>query len=224
MQNSTMKYQSTPFNAKEFLCNHLMCEDTALAEIIIAQDYSPRYVIVPDDKPMEGIDLGACLEETLYRLLHVRESLLPQGFDHDELVYACLGATNDPVEEDDTIIDIDLGYHVNSILSVERAAFTARTFEKLMYERFKLIWMLDHGFSVEDAFSEWRDFLDPANGCDTSLDSEELFDEWEMDNGFSGELYPSFYGFLESEYRAGDDRLFENDHDKTLWKLDQPKD
>lgn len=223
MQNSTMKYQSTPFNAKEFLCNHLMCENTALAEIVIAQDYSPRYVIVPDDKPLEEIDLGACLEETLYRLLNVRESLLPEEFDHDDLVYACLGATKDPVEDDADVIEIDRGYHIDSILSVKRVPLTDRSFEERMYERFKLVWMLDHGITLFEAFAEWRDFLDRENERDTSY-SDELFEEWEEDCGFSGSLYPCFDEFLTEDYPAGDDRLFENERDKALWRMDQPKD
>lgn len=222
MQNSETKYQCTPFNSKEFLIDRLQ-DDEALARIVIDGCYDERYVIVPDDKPVEFIDLGGCLEETLHRLLDVKERDWPEGYESiDEVIFACLGATKSLIDDDEGI-DIDLGYRMHSLLSVERVPFTARKYEERMYERYKLLWMLDQGITVFDAFAEWRDFLDPANGCDRGASTDDLFDQWESDEGFSGSLYSYFEEFLAEDYPMKDERWFDCDVDKAIWELDQPK-
>mgnify|MGYP003400488301 FL=1 len=92
-----------------------------------------------------------------------------------------------------------------------------------MYERYKFIWMLDHDITLFDAFAEWRDYCDPANGFPSGLSSEAAFEEWENDCGFSGSLYPCFDEYLETEYQMKDMRLIFSEDEARCWELDQPE-
>lgn len=64
------------------------------------------------------------------------------------------------------------------------------------YERFKLQWMVDHGYTLTDFVK----ILDEI--AEESADNESVFeyyDAFESDIGFNGELYPSFYEWFNNE-------------------------
>lgn len=60
------------------------------------------------------------------------------------------------------------------------------------YERFKLQWMLDHGYSLSDLMRELQALQhdDPEDSDRISIPVTELFKEWESDSGFGSEIWP----------------------------------
>lgn len=213
----------------ENLGNYLLHEGEALAKFGVEGQYTTGLCIIPDDKPVEQLDIAGCLEETLHRILEVKRYVdNKEQINHpfcwkseEDLIWSILMANQEPAEESDCT-EIDLGYRIHGCLtSFQRVPFTAVGFEKKLYERYKLIWMLDQGITLFDAFAEWRDYCDPANGLDTDTSNEDAFDSWEEDSGFSGSLYPCFGEFVEVEYSQKDDRLFFNVEEEKRWELDQ---
>lgn len=66
------------------------------------------------------------------------------------------------------------------------------------YERFKLQWMLDHGYTLTDLVEELdriREDYDP----DESFLS--IFESWEFDQGFGSEIWPCYDEWLECKYK-----------------------
>lgn len=211
------------------LGSYLLHEGEAFAEFTVEGQYTSGLCIVPDDKPVEQLDISGCLEETLHRILEEKryadnEAQINHPFyseSEERLILSILMADQEPEEEFDSL-EIDLGYRIHGCLtSFQRVPFTAVGFEKKLYERYKLLWMMDHRITLFDAFAEWRDYCDPANGLDVGTSNEDAFDSWEEDSGFSGMLYSCFGEFVECEYRHKDDRLFFNKEEERLWELDQ---
>ena len=71
------------------------------------------------------------------------------------------------------------------------------------YEIFKLQWMINHGFSLNDLM-ECMDIMVhediSASGVRTSMQS--LFEDWEFGVGFAyGQVWPCFEEFLQNEYQ-----------------------
>lgn len=64
--------------------------------------------------------------------------------------------------------------------------------QEMAYEKFKLFWMLRHGHSL----SEFALRLLEVN-------EERTLEQWEADEGFSGEVWPCFEEFLQTEYLDG---------------------
>ncbi len=69
---------------------------------------------------------------------------------------------------------------------------------KAEYERFKLTWMLDHGFTLSDLIHELGQLRE---GSDPNRSMEALFADWEFECGFGSQIWPCFDEFLECEYR-----------------------
>lgn len=212
----------------ENLGNYLLHEGEALAKFGVEGQYTTGLCIIPDDRPEEQLDIAGCLEETLHRIMEVKRYVdNEEQTDHpfyskseEDLIWSILMADQEPEESECT--EIDLGYRIHGCLtSFQRVPFTAVGFEKKLYERYKLLWMMDHRITLFDAFAEWRDYCDPANGLDAGTSNEGAFDFWEEDSGFSGMLYSCFGEFVECEYRHKDDRLFFNKEEERLWELDQ---
>lgn len=67
---------------------------------------------------------------------------------------------------------------------------------KSMYEKYKLQWMLSHGYTLADLISGMQGQLldiDP----ESTLLLNMLFDQWQNGRGFNGEIWPSFEDFGE---------------------------
>lgn len=78
------------------------------------------------------------------------------------------------------------------------------------YEKYKLWWMMRHGYTALGLFlSVWyhhESNIDPDNGDFgeedfLQLNPDDLFKTWENDAGFNGEIWPCLEEFLETEYR-----------------------
>ena len=68
------------------------------------------------------------------------------------------------------------------------------------YERFKLRWLLDHGFTLENLICE-LERLRKESGPDASLST--IFADWEFEYGFGSQIWPCFDEFLDCEYKNG---------------------
>lgn len=69
---------------------------------------------------------------------------------------------------------------------------------KAEYERFKLQWMLDHGFTLENLICE-LERLRKESGPDTNLTT--TYTDWELEYGFGSQIWPCFDEFLSCEYK-----------------------
>ena len=199
-------------------------EDEAIAEFTVTGTRQTGYCIVPADVSSEYIDITGCLEETLHRIIEAEDqSGVPSDAVTDETIRSVLLADKKEDEDENGSLEIDLGYRIHGqIMTVKRVPLTAVGFEKKMYERYKLIWMVDHGITLFDAFAEWRDYCDPANGFEADTSSEAAFEDWEYNSGFSGSLYPCFEKYLQTDYQIEDLQRTFTAHEQRCWRLDQP--
>ena len=199
-------------------------EDEAIAEFTVTGMRQTGYCIVPADVSSEYIDIAGCLEETLHRIIEAEDqSGVPSDAVTDETIRSVLLADKKEDEDENGSLELDLGYRIHGqIMTFKRVPLTAVGFEKKLYERYKLIWMLDHGITLFDTFAEWRDYCDPANGFEADTSSEAAFEDWEYNSGFSGSLYPCFEEYLETDYQMEDLQRTFTAHEQRCWRLDQP--
>lgn len=105
--------------------------------------------------------------------------------------------------------DANYGYTVNEVCGLCTSAWTNNFYfiqdeEKLSkkYEAFKLQWMLDHDYTIQDIFKELDEIYEGWINHDGKAPKPSiLFDEFESDYGFNEELYPSFEEWLENDYK-----------------------
>ena len=202
----------------------ILNEDEAIAAFTVTGMYQPGYCIVPAGIPMEHLDIAGCLEETLHRIIEADDqSGGPSDAVTEETIHSVLLADKEADEDENEALEIDLGYRIHGqIMTFKRVPLTAVGFEKKLYERYKLIWMMDHGITLFDAFAEWRDYCDPANGFDADTSSEAAFEDWEYNSCFSGSLYPCFEEYLETDYQIEEIRGTLTEDEQRCWELDQP--
>lgn len=68
--------------------------------------------------------------------------------------------------------------------------------KKVAYEKYKLDWMLSHGYTLKDLVSELSYYIEESNE-----DCATVFDVWESDYGFNGEIWVCYEEFLDNEYQ-----------------------
>ena len=69
------------------------------------------------------------------------------------------------------------------------------------YERFRLQWMIDHGYRLEDLVLKLESMImEDENESGVQTDLLSLFEDWEFGIGFNGAIWPCFDEFLENEY------------------------
>lgn len=74
---------------------------------------------------------------------------------------------------------------------------TNHTIQETAYEKYRLSWMLSHGFTLSDLLRELYTYQG-----DVFAPLPELFSEWEADEGFSsGSIWACFDEFLNAEYQ-----------------------
>lgn len=82
-------------------------------------------------------------------------------------------------------------------LAREKVQPQHKTTREIAYEKYKLSWMLGHGFTLSDLLRELH-----AYQADVFALLPELFAEWEADEGFSaGSIWACFDEFLDAEYQ-----------------------
>lgn len=67
------------------------------------------------------------------------------------------------------------------------------------YEEFKLIWMQMHGYSMQDLISQLEAVRQDLLDEDASIQT--VFEYWEDNVGFGGEIWPCFDEYLDNEYK-----------------------
>ena len=79
------------------------------------------------------------------------------------------------------------------------------------YEKYKLQWMLDHGYTLQDLIQSLTEYqqADPEDIERASTPITELFEEWQQDIGFRSEIWVCEQEWL--DYEGNDDEMmFEN--------------
>lgn len=66
------------------------------------------------------------------------------------------------------------------------------------YDRFKLHWMIHHGYTIHDLLDKYSEYWG-----EVEADEEGMCDFWDFleETGFSGELWPCFNEFLDTEWQ-----------------------
>jgi len=209
----------------------LLNDEERIARYHVDGTYTWVFCIIPADRPFAGLDLAACIEDTLHRLL---ESLvdMPQE-ETDCIIWSVLGLALHGIGDDDSqggdsgeITDIDLGYYLpGPVMQAEPVPYTDIRLEEKIYERYKLLWMIDNGYTARDLFCASAALQLNRTGRSAFPLSKEYTDEafcvWENESGFSGNLYWDFETFLEKDYREYDGRFFQNEQEKAEWHRDQ---
>ncbi len=78
---------------------------------------------------------------------------------------------------------------------------TKEKMRKLAYERFRLWWMMSHGYSLTDLMGCMDIMFHEAKQNGLQTDPSELFDRWKFDVGFAGgAIWPCFGEFMDCEY------------------------
>ena len=75
------------------------------------------------------------------------------------------------------------------------------------YERYKLSWMLDHGYTLKDLIDQ----LEELRQENIDGDLQSIFDEWEFGYGFGSEIWAGFDEFAQNELRFCKDMEVQND-------------
>ena len=68
------------------------------------------------------------------------------------------------------------------------------------YEGFQLIWMQTHGYSMQDLISQLEAVRQDLLDEDASIQT--VFEYWEDNVGFGGEIWPCFDEYLDNEYKT----------------------
>lgn len=68
--------------------------------------------------------------------------------------------------------------------------------KQMAYKKYKLDWMLQHGYTLEHLVEEVTDYMD-----EVGWPFKETYKLWERDCGFDGEIWVCYDEFLDNEYQ-----------------------
>ena len=68
---------------------------------------------------------------------------------------------------------------------------------KVAYEKYRLRWMMDHGYTLVDLMKEMDMMLEEWPDATMS----QLFDDWEFGYGFGSEIWVCYDEFVATEFR-----------------------
>lgn len=72
------------------------------------------------------------------------------------------------------------------------------TDEQREYERYKLYWMLAHGYTLKDLVEQLQYAIDEeTEAFEPRTSFQSLFDSWEFGVGFGGEIWPCFNEYID---------------------------
>jgi hypothetical protein len=78
---------------------------------------------------------------------------------------------------------------------VKKRRMSNMNIKKIAYEKYKLDWMLHHGYTLKDFINELSYYIEESNE-----DLVVVFDVWESDYGFGSEIWVCYQEFLDNEY------------------------
>lgn len=74
--------------------------------------------------------------------------------------------------------------------------------KKNAYEKYKLRWMIDHGYTLADLMVAMQPIYE--NYEIINIDLYSLFIDWESDAGFNGSIWACYEEFLQNEFLDDD--------------------
>lgn len=66
------------------------------------------------------------------------------------------------------------------------------------YQKYKLQWLIDHNYSLDDLIQELEDYINQES-FDIKINLSKAFEEWESDIGFKSEIYACEEEFNDAE-------------------------
>lgn len=66
------------------------------------------------------------------------------------------------------------------------------------YEKYKLQWLIDHNYSLNDLIQELEDYINQESS-DIKINLTKSFKEWESNIGFNSEIYACEEEFNDAE-------------------------
>lgn len=76
-----------------------------------------------------------------------------------------------------------------------RTPLSRKVFLLKKYEEFKLQWMIDHGYTLQNLIDQLACF----EPLDAERPLEFIYADWEQDVGFGGAIWPCYEEWLENE-------------------------
>lgn len=67
-----------------------------------------------------------------------------------------------------------------------------------IYEKYKLQWLIDHNYSINDLIQELEDYINQESS-DIKINLSKAFEEWESNIGFKSEIYACEEEFNDAE-------------------------
>ena len=156
-----------------------------------------------------GEDFGFTVEAEDF-VENVRDYVI--GFDIDEHVMLLMEAKKNgfagvpslrDLLDDAEAIDNMLNNLLIGLVDAERSV---RESER-MYEKYKLAWMLDHGYTLKDLIDQ----LEELRQENIDVDLQSIFNDWEYCYGFGSEIWADFDEFVNNELRFCKDAEVQND-------------
>lgn len=66
------------------------------------------------------------------------------------------------------------------------------------YQKYKLQWLIDHNYSLDDLIQELEDYINQESS-NIKINLSKAFEEWESDIGFKSEIYACEEEFNDAE-------------------------
>lgn len=134
------------------------------------------------------------------------------GFDAEEHVmelmeakkngFAGVPSLRELLDDADSIDDM-LNELMSCLVDAEKRIIETET----LYERYKLAWMLDHGYTLKDLIDQLEELRqENING-----DLHSIFDDWEFGYGFDSKIWAGYDEFVNNELRFCKDAEVQND-------------
>lgn len=67
-----------------------------------------------------------------------------------------------------------------------------------IYEKYKLQWLIDHNYSINDLIQELEDYINQESS-NIKINLSKAFEEWESNIGFKSEIYACEEEFNDAE-------------------------
>lgn len=74
--------------------------------------------------------------------------------------------------------------------------YTKQDLIKKAYDRYKLVWLKAHGFSLEDFLQSVFEYIRESEIDLGKTSIADAMHEWEIESGFNSEIYPCFDEFI----------------------------
>lgn len=69
----------------------------------------------------------------------------------------------------------------------------------MKYDKYILNWMIEHGYSIYDLINKLEEMKEMYEAEKIDFTIWDLFNEWEFNEGFNGEIWACYGEWLESE-------------------------